>query len=315
MPVTLADARLLTRDNLTQFLIDEFRKDNLLERMIFDDNATMNGGSTLNYVYSRVTRRRSADFREINTEYTAADAATTQFVATLKPFGGTFAVDRVIANYVKGVTDQVTFQMQQLVQATTAKFSDAFMNGDSAVDAKSFDGLDKAIAGSTTDITPASVIDLSSSALIDANWKVFLDQLRRLMPLLDTSPTMLLVNAEMHSIFQSIADRAASFTITRNEIGSEIMQWNGIPIIALGDKPASSDPIIATDSGKTAVYAVRIGLDGAHAISPLGGSVINSWLPNFADVNAVQTGGVEMVAAMALKATRAAGVIRDIKIA
>ena len=302
MPVTLADARLLTRDNLTQFLIDEFRKDNLLERMIFDDNATMNGGSTLNYVYSRVTRRRSADFREINTEYTAADAATTQFVATLKPFGGTFAVDRVIANYVKGVTDQVTFQMQQLVQATTAKFSDAFMNGDSAVDAKSFDGLDKAIAGSTTDITPASVIDLSSSALIDANWKVFLDQLRRLMPLLDTSPTMLLVNAEMHSIFQSIADRAASFTITRNEIGSEIMQWNGIPIIA-------------TDSGKTAVYAVRIGLDGAHAISPLGGSVINSWLPNFADVNAVQTGGVEMVAAMALKATRAAGVIRDIKIA
>ena len=315
MPVTLAQARLLTQDKLARQVIDEFRADALLGSMLFDDNAAYSGGSTLNYVYNRVNTMRSASFREINTEYTAEHADTKLVTATLKPLGGTFALDRVIAAYVHGVTDQVTFQMGQLIAATRAKFSDAFINGDVAVDSKSFDGLDKAIAGSTTEVIPTSAIDLSSSAAIDTNWKVFLDTLRRAVAKLDGTSTMIIVNRETYSVFQSIADRAASFTIGRNEIGNETLQWNGIPLVVLGDKPASSDPIISIEGdGTTSLYLARIGIDGVHAISPEGGAGISTWMPDFTNVEAVQLGGTEMVTAMALKATRAAGVLRKIKV-
>jgi hypothetical protein len=85
--------------------------------------------------------------------------------------------------------------------------------------------------------------------------------------------------------------------------------------MALGDKPGSSDPIIATTAGITDIYAVRLALDGVHGVSPSGGGLINQYLPNMALPGAVKTGEVEMVAAIALKATRAAGVLHKIKIA
>ncbi|MCL2549024.1 MAG: phage capsid protein, partial [Symbiobacteriaceae bacterium] len=232
MPVTLSDARRLTQDKLAQVVIDEFRQDDLMNRMLFDDNAAYNGGSTLNYVYNRVDHMRSAGFREINTEYVAEEATTKLVTVTLKPFGGTYGIDRVIADHVHGVTNQIVFQQQQLVQATIATFSDTFVNGDIAVDAKAFDGLDKAITGSTTDLAlPA--IDLSTSAAIDTNWKAFMDGLRRLAARLDGSTTFILVNREMYSVFQSIADRATSFTMVKSEFGMETLAWNSIPIVRL----------------------------------------------------------------------------------
>jgi len=316
MPVTLADARRLTQDKLAQIVIDEFRQDDLLNRMLFDDNASYNGGSTLNYVYNRVDYMRDAGFRAINTEYTADQATTYLVTVTLKPFGGTYAIDRVIADHVHGVTDQIAFQQEQLIKATIATFSDTFINGDVAVNAQAFDGLDKAIAGSSTEMVLPTV-DLSTSASIDSNWKVFMDGLRRLAARLDGSTTMICVNRDMYSVFQSIADRATSFTLVRSDVGKETLAWNSIPIVVLGDKPASSNPIIPVNAttGVTSLYMVRIGLDGVHAVSPQGGRVIRTWLPDYTNVNAVQLGGTEMVAAMALKATRAAGVLRGMKIA
>ena len=282
--------------------------------MLFDDNAAMNGGSTLNYVYNRVDYMRSAAFREINTEYIPDEATTKLITVTLKPFGGTYAIDRVIADNVHGVTNQIAFQQGQLIQATAATFSDCFINGDIGADNKVFDGLDKAITGSTTEMT-LDEVDLSTSAAIDTNWKVALDGLRRLVAKLDGSSTMILTNREMYSVFQSIADRATSFTLVRSDVGKETLAWNSIPIIRLGDKPGSSNPIIPVDEdGVTSLYLVRIGLDGVHAVSPLGGKIIRTWLPNFTDVDAVQKGGTEMVAAMAMKSTRSAGKLTGLKI-
>jgi len=41
---------------------------------------------------------------------------------------------------------------------------------------------------------------------------------------------------------------------------------------------------------------------------------VQSWLPDFKTAGAVKTGEVEMVAAVALKATKAAGAFRRIKV-
>lgn len=316
MAVTLAQAQKLTKDKLYAKVIDEFRKDGLLDLMLFDDCVSLNGGSTLNYVYQRIKTLPQAGFRAINSEYESQEVDTQDYTAKLKVFGGKFSIDRVIQDNVKGITDQLTLQLKQKIQATKALFSDTFINGDSATNALAFDGLDKAVTGSTTELTPNTIIDLSTTSALDSNYRAFLDLLRKVKARMDADADVMLVNREMFAIFQSICDRASSFQQTKNELGTEVVKWGNTTIVKLGDKPGTSNPIIATDnSGLTSVYFARIAEDGVHAVTPQGSNIIKTYLPNFKEPGAVKDGEVEMVACMALKATRAAGVLRNIRIA
>lgn len=318
MAITLQEAKNLTQDKLTQFIIDEFRKDMLLEHMLFDDTVTPQG-ETLAYVYNRVTTLPTAGFRAINTEYTAQEAKTTQYTSNLKVFGGKFQVDRVIQNHVKGVTDQITFQLQQKINATKALFADTFVNGDEAVDAKAFDGIEKAVTGSSTELIPTAEIDLSTSANITANGAAFMDQLDNMLALLDGTPSLLLVNRKLAAIINGIARRSGYFSTSDvDAFGQSVTKYSGIPILTVGDKPGSSNPIISIDATEktTFIMAVRIGLDGTHAASPQGNDqLIKHYLPDMNSPGAVKDGEVEMVAAAVLKATRAAGILRKIKVA
>jgi len=67
-------------------------------------------------------------------------------------------------------------------------------------------------------------------------------------------------------------------------------------------------------TGLCDLYAVKFGLDGFHAISPAGGKIIKTYLPKMDLPGAVKTGEVEMKAAVVLKNTLKAGVMRGIKV-
>lgn len=314
MAVTLAQAQALSQSKLTNYVIDEFRKSALLDKIPFD-NTIKPQGKTLAYVYNRVTTLPTASGRALNTEYTPQEAATSQCTVNLKPFGGSFQIDRVIANDEEQVLDLVQFQIDQKSQATRAHFHDMFINGDSGADATNFDGIDKALTGSSTEMTPGSAINLSSSANISSNWQSFLDTLRKLRATMDGAPTVYLMNNDMFAVFQSVMDRAGINLASKENYGDEVRQWGPSLVMALGDKAGTSNPIIPTTTGTTAIYAVRLGLDGVHAVSPSGSPLINTYLPDMNAPGAVKTGEVEMVAAIALKATRSAAVLRNIKIA
>ena len=315
MPITLAEARELSQSKLTQYVIDEFRKSALLESLPFDNTVKPQGGSTLAYVYNRVTTLPTAATRAINAEYVAQETKTTDHTVNLKVFGGSFELDRVIIKHEKQVVDHVQFQLQQKIQATRALFHDMFINGDSGVDPNAFDGLDKAITGSSTEVNPAAAVDLSTSANIDSNWKVFLDYLRKARAKLDGAPTLWLMNADMFSIFQSVMDRAGINLASKANYGDEVLQWGPAMVMSLGDKPGTSTPIIPTSAGgETSIYPVRLGLDAVHGVSPDGDALVEQYLPDLTKPGAVKKGEVEMIAAMAIKATRAGGVLRKIKI-
>ena len=120
----------------------------------------------------------------------------------------------------------------------------------------------------------------------------------------------------MYGVFQSVADFAHGFTATKDEFGREVLKYGNAQIIEMGDKPGTTNPIIPTDAnGKTDIYAAYLGLDGVHGVAPTGAGVVNTYLPDMSAPGAVKKGEVEMVAAIAVKATRAAGVLRGIKIA
>ena len=318
--ITLAEAQKNVQDALQAGVIDEFRKNNfLLDNLTFDDAVSpTGGGATMTYAYTRLLTQPTAAFREINTEYTPQEVSKQRHTVDLKVFGGAFQVDRVIAK-MGGIVSEVTLQMQQKIKAAQALFNDTVINGDSAVDAKAFDGLDKALTGSSTELVPTAAIDLSTSAAVDTNWKSFLDLLDEFLMGLDGTPTAIMGNTKMISKLRAIARRAGMYQVNKNDWGTQVESYGPIPLIDLGAKPGTNDPIVSVgtgdNAGLTSLYVARFGLDGFHGVSLAGQSPINTWMPDFTTAGAVKKGEVEMVAAVALKATKAAAVLRKVKVA
>lgn len=314
MALTLADVKMNTQEHLFQQVIDEFRKSSfLLDNMIFDDAVSPSGGgATLTYAYNRVITQATAASRAINAEYTAQEAKKKRFAVDLKIMGGAFTIDRVLAA-TGGIVDEVQFQMSQKIKATQAAFSDMVINGDTGKDANGFDGLSKALTGSATEMKGG--IDLSTAEKVTTEYMAFLDLLDEMLAGMDGAPTALLGNTQMIAKVRAAARRASMYQANKDNWGMQVEYYGTTPLIDLGAKAGSNDPIIATTAGKTDLYAVRIGLDGFHGVSIAGQSPIKTWLPDFQTAGAVKKGEVELVAAVALKASRAAAVMRNIAVA
>lgn len=317
MAVTLAQAKLNVQDDLQMGVIDEFAKSNFLfNNLTFDDVVSpTGGGATLTYAYTRLLTQPTAAFRAINTEYVPQEVTKQRYTVDLKVFGGSFEVDRVISN-MGGIIQEVSLQLQQKIKAAAALFNDTVINGDSAVDANAFDGLDKALTGSSTEFVPNAAIDLSTSAAVDANYKAFLDVLDEFLMGLDGTPSFIGGNTKLIAKLRAVARRAGMYQITKNDFGQQVEQYGNIPFVDFGAKPGTNNPVVPVDgvSGETSLYVARLGLDGFHAVSMAGVAPVQTWLPDYTTAGAVKKGEVEMVAAVALKATKAAGVFRKIKV-
>lgn len=316
MAVTLAQAKLNVQDALQMGVIDEFAKSNFIMANIpWDDCVSpTGGGATLTYAYTRLKTQPTAAFREVNTEYAAQEVEKERHTADIKIFGGAFQVDRVIAD-MGGIISEVTLQMQQKIKAASALFNENVINGDSAVDNKAFDGLDKALTGSSTEVVPTAPIDLSTSAAVDTNWKEFLDVLDEFLMGLDGTPSMIGGNTKLIAKIRACARRAGMYQVTKNDFGQQVESYNAIPLVDLGAKAGTNDPVVKTNTstGETSLYAIRFGLDGFHAVTTPG-QFIKTWLPDYSNAGAVKTGEVEALAAVVLKTTKAAGVLRGIKV-
>jgi hypothetical protein len=312
MAITLLEAKETCQDKLTQYVIDEFRKSALLDMLPFDNNVKPDGSTSMLYAYNRTTTQPTAGVRAINAEYVAQEAKTTRYTTEMKILGGSFEIDRAIINNQKGLIDHVTYQMNEKIKATRALFHDLFINGDNGVNNDEFDGLNKAITGSATEIVPAAAINLSTSANITTNAPVLLDTIRKLMSELSATPDVMLLNSQMYAVFQSIMDRAGMVTSKEN-FGTEVFKWGDTAVMKMGDKPGTSNPIIPIVNGETSIYFAKLGMDAVHAISPT--QMINTYLPNMNETGAVKKGEVELIGAIVMKNQFSAGAIRKIKIA
>lgn len=315
MAVTLEQAKINVQDDLQKAVIDEFQKSNWLWANLQFENVVnpSGGGATLTYAYLRVKTQPTAAFRAINEEYTAQEATKEKITADLAIFGGSYKIDRIIARMAG---DEVAFQASQKIKAASALFNETVINGDTATNTKAFDGLEKALTGSSTEVKPATAIDLSGSSEMDTNYKSFLDAVDEMLGNMDGTPSALLMGSKMYNKFRGVIRRATAYQETKDAFGRIIPMYDGIPLVDLGAKSGSNDPVVAIDgtAGTTSIYAVRLGLDGLHAISLAGPSPVSANLPDFTKSGAVKEGDVEMVAAIALKATKAAAVLRNIKV-
>lgn len=315
MAVTLAQAKLNVTDDLQIGIIDEFAKSSfILNNIPFHDCVSpVGGGATLTYGYTRLINQPMAEFRKVNAEYSTHEVQKQRYVTELKVFGGAYEIDRLIAD-MGGIADEVALQSAQKVKAASALFSDTIINGNSSVDEDVFDGLDVAVTGTDTEYTPAEVIDLSTSDAVDANYKLFVDQLDEWTGTMDGIDAFL-CNSKMLAKFRAIARRMGQYQMDKNEFGQKVEYFGNVPFVDLGAKAGSNEPIVAiAGDGTTSIYAVKFGMDGFHAISMAGQPPVKIWLPDFSTAGAVKKGEVEMVAGCALKSTKAAGAFRKIKV-
>lgn len=318
MAVTLAEAKKNVQDDLQIGVIDEFRKSNFFwDTLTFDDVVSpTGGGAALTYAYTRLLTQPTAEFREINHEYTPQEVTRQKFTADLAVFGGSFEIDRIIAD-MGGIVDEVQLQLQQKIKAASALFNDTVINGDVALGTHAFDGLEKALKGSSTEINATGqAIDLSTSDKVTENAIKFLDQLDEFLSALDGRPGALMGNSKLINKIKAVARRTSMYTQTQDAFGRQVSTYDGIPLINLGAKAGTNADVVSTkaEDGTTSLYAVRFGLDGFHGISMTGQSPVRTWLPDFSTAGAVKRGEVEMVAGVALKATKSAGVLRNIKV-
>jgi hypothetical protein len=318
MAITLEESKKNVQDDLQIGVIDEFRKSNwILDHITFDDAVSpTGGGATPTYSYTRLKTQPTAQFREINKEYTPHEVTKERHSVDIKVFGGSYQIDRVIAN-MGGIVSEVELQQAQKIKAAQALFNDTFVNGDSAVDSNAFDGLEKALAGSSTEYNAgASVIDLSTSQLVTDNFQYFLDMLDEFLRGLDGEPSFIAGNTKLISKLRACARRASMYQVTKTDWGTNVESYGNIPFVDLGAKPGTNTEVVNIDAtkGTTSLFAARLALDGLHGVSFAGVAPVQTWLPDFTTSGAVKTGEVEMNAAIALKASKAAGTFRNIKV-
>jgi len=318
MALTLAQAKVTMQNKIDQFVIDEFRRSSLLlDSLTFDDAVSPGtGGSTLTYGYTRLLTPSTAGPRAINAEYTANEAKRTKATTDLKIFGGAFELDRVIQD-TSGSLNEIQFQLQQKVLGARNYFHYQAINGNSTTNALTFDGLSKILTGSDTEFTS----DADLSEITPEVAAQFMEDMDNFLSELDGRPTMLMGNSKLINKIKSIARAAGYYSRTENAFGQTVDNYDNIPLVDMGyywNGTATVPVIPVTTTGttdpvsKTDLYAVNLALDGFHGITPQGGVGIRTYLPNLADPGAVKKGEVEMVAGLALKATRKAAVLRDI---
>lgn len=391
MPITLQEMKVGLSDKVQAQVVDTFvRKSELLELLPFDNAVSPSGGSTLTYGYVQKKLPSATAFRAINAEYTASQATVEKKSVDLKVLGGAFEIDRVIKD-AEGQFNNLALQLEEKIVSAIGTFHNSLVNGDVAVDANSFDGLDKFLVGQTTEYNTGAVIDLSTTALIKANADEFYEALLKLIN--STGAHALLVNETAKTKIQTVArilgyktESEEAFgrvvtsigegkvrlidlgnTVTVSGAGTELSPYevNEAPIIgtktraisatqvytevlstvsgalkvvadtatpttgevkvSVANASAKGDEVFEADdyvklvnddvTGLSDIYAVRFSvLDGFHGVTLTGNSGINSFLPDFNQPGAVKKGEVELVACVALKNTKAAGVLRNVKI-
>lgn len=324
MAVTLAEAKNNALEDYDPFVIDEFRKSSvILDSLIFDDAVNpAGGGATLDYSYRRQETQPTAEFRAINTEYSPSTTTTRKYSTTLAVLGGAFEIDRILANIGPKGSDEVTRNINDKVKAAITLFQDTVINGDTGVNDKAFDGLDKALTGSSTEMKPTSdTYDWTDLEGEKGNKAI--DTLDEFLDLLDGTPTIVVGNKKALARVRAMVRRTSMYVREpidglANADGRPISResYGGILFADAGEKAGSNDPIIPIASdGTTSLYAYRVGLDGFCGITTTDGTLVKTWLPDFTQPGAVHRGEVELgPVGVALKATKAAAVLRKIKV-
>lgn len=272
MAITLTEAAKLSQSYLQKGVIETFiQASPILDRIPF---MTIQGNA---YAYNEEKTLPGVAFRAVNSGYTESTGTVNQKTESLVILGGDADVDRFIVQTRGDVNDQRAVQTAMKVKAASYLFQDTFFNGDTSVDADSFDGLKKRLTGNqviSTGTNGANVVG-SDTATIHAFFDK-LDELVAAVPGLDGSNGALYANASIIGKIKSAARHISADVFVEKDVnGKRQVVWNGIPVLDAGATAAGAAILPQTEtqgssSVASSIYAVRFGQDeGDQAVTGL----------------------------------------------
>lgn len=264
MAISLVEAAKLSQTYLQRGVIETFIHNSpILDRIPF---MGIQGNA---YAYNKEASLPGVAFRAVNGSYTESTGTVNQDTESLVILGGDADVDKFIVQTRGDVNDQRAVQTGMKVKAASYLFQDTFFNGDTSVDADSFDGLKKRLTGAQVikaGTNGAPVVG-SSSADIHAFFDK-LDELVSLVPGLDGSNGAIYANSSIIGKVKSAARHiSADVFVEQDANGKRVVMWNGIPLLDGGSTAGGVSVIPQTETEGTAtgttssVYAVRFGED------------------------------------------------------
>jgi hypothetical protein len=266
--VTLAESAKLSQNDLQRGVVETF----VIESTVLDRIPLMDIEGNA-YAYNEEATLPGVEFRAVNAAYAESTGTVNQKTESLVILGGDADVDRFIVQTRGNLNDQRATQTRLKVKAATYKFQDAFINGDVAVDANSFDGLKKRLTG--TQVVDAATNGLPVLGADDAARHAFLDVLDDAIGRVPGTPDALYMNKAIRAKLRSSARRLQYWDRQRDEFGRSVEFYNGIRMLDIGTKADGTDIITTTETQGTAtdsssIYIVKFGEDeGDQAVTGL----------------------------------------------
>jgi hypothetical protein len=255
MALTLVQAAATSRNQLRAGVMRTLVPNSfILDRLNFE---TIEGNA---YQYFTDSALPGAEFRAVNASYAESTGSLTSQTEGLVILGGDADVDRYLQITRSDLLDQRATQVEMKARSVAHKFNDTFINGDTAVDANSFNGLKKRLTGTQLVAAGTNGAAINTDATTRQAFFDMLDDLISRVPNCD----VLLTNAGILAKFRSAARRETMAQTNVDNLGRTVDMYNGIPIVDVGNK-ADGTPIIpqtetqgtATDAGS--VYAAHFG--------------------------------------------------------
>ena len=254
MALTLAEAAKLSNDIVLQGVIETIVLDSPILQALPFIEITGNG-----LTYNRENTNPAATFFNVGDTWVEGTPTFSQITATLSIVGGDADIDNFLLTTRSNLQDLQAAVIRLKAKAVQQKFEDTFVNGDTAVDAKSFDGIDKLTTGGQIATMGTNGATMSLAKL---------DEVIDLVK--GGPPAMLLMSKRSRRTLNNLARTTGSFLQTdRNEFGQMVQFYDGVPI-GVSDYIADTKTV-GTSTDCSTVYAMQMGEGALAGLSAPGG--------------------------------------------
>ena len=258
MALTLAEASKLSNDILLSGVIDTIIYESPVLQLLPFIEIVGNG-----LTYNQENDAAAASFYDVGDTWDESTPTFTQKTAAIKIIGGDADVDNFLAATRSNVQDLEAAVIQLKAKSVQQKFDDAFINGNSTINAKSFDGLDTLCASGQTLTFGANGGTLTLDKLDE-----LIDKVK------GGKPDMLLMSKRSRRKLTALSRSSSSGFMEndRNQFGQVISLYNGIPIGC--DDWISDAQTLGTSTDCSTIYALQFGEGAVTGLTGPGGLTI-----------------------------------------
>lgn len=251
MPLLMTEAAKLAEDDRQRGIIEE-----LLDKDEFFALVPFVKAKDDTFSYTRELELPGAGWIDPYDDIEESTGKVENVSTKIKIMAGQFDIANFISEVKSDMYDQIAVQAKFKIKAVGRDFKNMLINGDSAVNAKTFDGLRKLTAADRTLTAGANGAALSYSML---------DELKDAVPL---GADFLMMRSETWRVIRELnrlhGGNTAEMMMVEN-FGAPMRFYDGTPVI-INDYIEKTE-VQGTATETTSIYAVRANeVDGFHGL-------------------------------------------------